>query len=109
MSIWESKQAHTLQVVSSGSFLNKFHPSTAELGLVASLLTAGAFVGAALAGAVSDLAGRRGTIGIGGVTFCLGGALQTGAANYSYVIGGRFIAGVGQVARETSLIDKLIR
>ncbi|KAJ5613450.1 hypothetical protein N7510_006644 [Penicillium lagena] len=82
------------EVVSSGSFLNYFSPTTTEIGLVASLLTAGAFVGAGLAYPCSDYFGRRATILAGGVIFCLGGGLQTGARNYGYVLGGRFIAGV---------------
>jgi MFS family permease len=81
-------------VVSSGSFLSYFNPTTTEIGLVASLLTAGAFVGAGLAYPCSDYFGRRATILAGGVIFCLGGGLQTGAQNYSYILGGRFIAGV---------------
>jgi hypothetical protein len=43
----------------------------------------------------SDGLGRRFTILIGGNFFCLGGGLQTGAANYGYVMAGRFIAGIG--------------
>ncbi len=82
-------------MVASQSFLNQFHPSTTQIGLVASLLTGGAFVGAGLAGFFSDGLGRRFTILIGGVFFCLGGGLQTGAANYGYVMAGRFIAGIG--------------
>ncbi|GFF59271.1 quinate permease [Aspergillus udagawae] len=82
------------EVVSSGSFLNYFSPSTTEIGLVASLLTAGAFVGAGLAYPCSDYFGRRATILAGGLIFCLGGGLQTGARNYGYVLGGRFISGV---------------
>ncbi|GIJ81569.1 hypothetical protein Asppvi_000068 [Aspergillus pseudoviridinutans] len=82
------------EVVSSGSFLNYFSPSTTEIGLVASLLTAGAFVGAGLAYPCSDYFGRRATILTGGLIFCLGGGLQTGAQNYGYVLGGRFISGV---------------
>lgn len=74
--------------------MDKFNPSVTEIGLVASLLTAGAFVGAALAGTFSDLLGRRATILSGGLVFCLGGGLQTGAETYGYIIGGRFIAGV---------------
>ena len=81
-------------MVSSGSFLSYFSPSTTEIGLVASLLTAGAFVGAGLAYPCSDYLGRRATILAGGMIFCLGGGLQTGAQNYGYIIGGRFIAGV---------------
>ena len=82
-------------MVASQSFLNQFHPSTTQIGLVASLLTGGAFGGAGLAGFFSDGLGRRFTILIGGVFFCLGGGLQTGAANYGYVMAGRFIAGIG--------------
>lgn len=55
--------------MASQSFLDKFTPSTAEIGLVASLLTAGAFVGAAIAGTISDYFGRRGTILSGGLVF----------------------------------------
>ncbi|KAJ3467920.1 hypothetical protein FSOLCH5_003576 [Fusarium solani] len=83
------------EVVASQSFLDKFTPTTTEIGLVASLLTAGAFVGAAIAGTISDYFGRRGTILSGGLIFCLGGGLQTGAPHYSYIIGGRFIGGIG--------------
>ncbi|KAM5345074.1 hypothetical protein ACJ41O_010936 [Fusarium nematophilum] len=77
------------EVVASHSFNDKFNPTTTEIGLVASLLTAGAFVGAGIAGTVSDYAGRRGTILAGSLVFCLGGALQTGASTYAYVIAGR--------------------
>jgi MFS family permease len=83
-----------LLVVCSGSFLDYFGPSTTEIGLVASLLTAGAFVGARLAYPCSDYFGRRATILTGGLIFCLGGGLQAGAQNYGYVLGGRFISGV---------------
>ncbi|GAM36400.1 glucose transporter [Talaromyces pinophilus] len=82
------------EVVSSGSFLSYFSPTTTEIGLVASLLTAGAFVGAGLAYPCSDYFGRRATILAGGLIFCLGGSLQAGARNYGYILGGRFIAGV---------------
>ncbi|RDW56780.1 hypothetical protein BP6252_13964 [Coleophoma cylindrospora] len=83
------------EVVSSKSFLDKFNPTTTQVGLVASLLTGGAFVGAGMAGFSSDLLGRRATILGGGVFFCLGGGLQTGASNYGFIIGGRFVAGIG--------------
>jgi MFS family permease len=87
--------AYFYSVVASQSFNRKFSPSVDEIGLVASLLTAGAFVGAAFSATISDFLGRRATIGIGGIVFCLGSALQTGAENYGYVISGRFIGGCG--------------
>lgn len=65
-----------------------------EIGLIASLLTAGAFVGAAFAYPCSDYFGRRATILVGGLIFCLGGAMQTGATTYGIILAGRFIAGV---------------
>ncbi|KAF2169511.1 hypothetical protein M409DRAFT_64631 [Zasmidium cellare ATCC 36951] len=82
------------EVVSSQCFIDKFNPSTAKLSLVASMLTAGAFFGAAIAGFISERFGRRWTIVTGGLIFCLGGALQTGAENYAMVIAGRFVAGL---------------
>lgn len=64
-------------------------------GLVVSMFTAGAFFGAALAGPTGDYLGRRVTIIVGSVVFCLGGALQTGAQSISYLWAGRFLAGLG--------------
>jgi MFS family permease len=75
------------------SLFNK--PDATATGLVVSLFTAGAFFGAGLAGAISDRLGRRATIAIGCLLFCIGGALQTGAMTISYLWGGRFIAGAG--------------
>jgi MFS family permease len=59
------------------------------------MFTAGAFVGAAIAGPSGDYLGRRKTIAIGCFIFCLGGALQTGAQTIAYLYSGRFLAGVG--------------
>ncbi|KAL2852110.1 general substrate transporter [Aspergillus pseudoustus] len=82
------------EVVASESFLESFHPSTTEIGLVASLLTAGAVIGAGIAYPCCDHFGRRATILAGGLVFCLGGALQAGAQNYAYILSGRTVAGV---------------
>lgn len=60
-----------------------------------SLFTAGAFFGAAFAGPSGDFVGRRWTIAIGCVIFCLGGGLQTGAQTLDYLYSGRFLAGIG--------------
>ncbi|KKK21101.1 MFS sugar transporter [Aspergillus rambellii] len=86
---------YDLTIVAEGnkSFLGYFSPSTTEVGLVASLLTAGAVIGAGLAYPCSDHFGRRATILTGGLVFCLGGSLQTGARNYGYILGGRLISG----------------
>ena len=60
-----------------------------------SVFTGGAFFGAAAAGPVGDWLGRRWTIMMGAVIFCLGGGLQTGAQNLGYLYAGRAIAGLG--------------
>lgn len=44
---------------------------------------------------MGDYLGRRWTILIGALVFCLGGALQTGAQALSYLYSGRAIAGLG--------------
>lgn len=59
------------------------------------LFTGGAFFGAAFAGLIADIIGRRFTILTGALIFLLGGGLQTGAPTISYLMGGRFIAGLG--------------
>jgi MFS family permease len=59
------------------------------------MFTTGAFFGAALAGPSGDRFGRRMTIAIGAVIFCLGGGLQTGAQTIRYLWSGRFLAGLG--------------
>jgi MFS family permease len=62
---------------------------------VVSVFTGGAFLGAFAAGILADALGRRLTIMSGALVFCLGGALQTGAQNLSYLYSGRCIAGFG--------------
>lgn len=83
------------EVVASNTFTAKFKPNDTQSGLVVSMFTTGAFFGAALAGPSGDYLGRRITIVIGSIIFCLGGGLQTGAQDLSYLWSGRFLAGLG--------------
>lgn len=83
------------QVIASQSFVSKFNPTDNETGAVVSVFTGGAAFGAAFAGPSGDYLGRKYTILIGAVVFCLGGALQTGAQALSYLYSGRAIAGLG--------------
>ena len=86
------------EVIASGSFKAIFNkPSDVDTGLIVSLFTAGAFVGSFLVAEVGDRLGRRLAIVSGTIIFCVGGALQTGASNISYLWGGRFLAGTGSV------------
>ncbi len=64
-------------------------------GAVVSVFTGGAFFGALFAGPIGDRFGRKLTILIGSIIFCLGGALQTAAMNINYLYSGRCLAGVG--------------
>ncbi|KAF3393338.1 MFS glucose transporter mfs1 [Talaromyces pinophilus] len=81
------------EVIACPSFASKFAANATQSGLVVSMFTTGAFFGAAFAGPTGDYLGRRWTIAIGALIFCLGGGLQTGAQNISYLYSGRFFAG----------------
>src|SRR3978361_778089 len=83
------------EVIASKTFIDKFTPNGSQAGLVVSMFTTGAFFGAALAGPSGDYLGRRWTITIGALIFCLGGGLQTGAQNIGFLWSGRFLAGLG--------------
>lgn len=83
------------EVVASDTFEAKFSPNDDAKGLVVSMFTTGVFLGAALGGPRGDYLGRRATILTGAIIFCLGGGLQTGAANIHYLWSGRSLAGLG--------------
>ncbi|KAE8359024.1 general substrate transporter [Aspergillus caelatus] len=83
------------EVIASHSFEDKFAANDTQTGLVVSMFTAGAFFGSAFAGPSGDILGRRKTISLGCVIFCLGGGLQTGARTVAYLYSGRFLAGLG--------------
>lgn len=59
------------------------------------MFTGGGFFGAFGAGPMADWLGRRMTIMIGALVFCIGGGLQTGAQTLSYLYAGRVVAGLG--------------
>ncbi|CAG7940843.1 unnamed protein product [Penicillium nalgiovense] len=77
------------------SFKSKFQANETETGVVVALFTAGACIGAGLAGPGGDLLGRRRTISLGCLIFTLGGCLQTAAKTLDYLYSGRLIAGLG--------------
>ena len=84
------------EVIACPNFKITFNsPSSSVTGAVVALFTGGAFFGAAFGGPLGDWLGRRITIMIGAIVFLLGGGLQTGARNMSYLLAGRFIGGIG--------------
>ncbi|KAJ5946620.1 hypothetical protein N7454_003459 [Penicillium verhagenii] len=83
------------EVIACDSFIAKFAANSTQSGLVVSMFTTGAFFGAGFAGPSGDYLGRRKTISLGCLLFCLGGGLQTGARNLQFLYSGRFFAGFG--------------
>ncbi|KAJ5714130.1 uncharacterized protein N7483_011311 [Penicillium malachiteum] len=83
------------EVIVCDSFTSKFAANSTQSGLVVSMFTTGAFFGAGFGGPSGDYFGRRKTISLGCLLFCLGGGLQTGARTLAFLYSGRFFAGVG--------------
>jgi len=72
------------------------NPSPSRISLIVSILSVGTFVGALLAGPVSDRIGRRwGIIISAAIPFNLGVALQVAATEQTLFIIGRLFAGFG--------------
>ena len=69
--------------------------TTTQTSLVVSLLSAGTFVGALLAGPAGDYLGRRLGLVASCVVFMVGVALQTAAHALPLFIAGRVVAGLG--------------
>lgn len=63
--------------------------------LIVSILSAGTFIGAVVAGDVADIVGRRTTIIAGCLIFSVGVVLQVAATFYNLLVAGRLIAGLG--------------
>ncbi|KAK6528873.1 hypothetical protein TWF694_004104 [Orbilia ellipsospora] len=83
------------EVIQCETFIKRFGNDPNQIGAVVSTFTGGGFVGAIIAGYISDLFGRRITISIATVIFLVGGSLQTGAQTLAYLWAGRSITGAG--------------
>lgn len=66
-----------------------------QASLVTSILSAGTFFGAIIAGDLADFIGRRVTIILGCLIFIVGGILQTASTGLGVMVAGRLIAGFG--------------
>lgn len=66
-----------------------------QQSLVTSILSAGTFFGAIIAGDLADFIGRRITIILGCFVFTVGGILETASTDYKVMTAGRLIAGFG--------------
>lgn len=63
--------------------------------LITSILSAGTFFGALVAGDLADFIGRRVTIIVGCIVFIIGVVLQTASSMLGLLVAGRLIAGFG--------------
>ncbi|KAI1415194.1 general substrate transporter [Hypoxylon sp. FL1857] len=72
--------------------------------LITSILSAGTFFGALMAGDIADWIGRRTTIIGGCIVFLVGVALQTASAGLALIVAGRLVAGFGVGAVSAILI-----
>lgn len=72
-----------------------FHLSARDQSLTTSILSAGTFFGAIIAGDVADFIGRRMTIIAGCIVFSVGGILETASTGLAVMVVGRLIAGAG--------------
>jgi|TARA_R110002003_G_scaffold1113_3_gene22425 MFS family permease len=72
-----------------------FSISSSNQSLVTSILSAGTFFGAIIAGDLADFIGRRFTIILGCFIFSVGGILETASTGLGVMTAGRLIAGFG--------------
>ncbi|KAJ5887730.1 hypothetical protein N7495_007771 [Penicillium taxi] len=74
---------------------DKFIIPSSRKSLIVSILSAGTFFGALIAGDLADWFGRRITIISGCIVFMIGVALQTASTSIGLLVAGRLIAGFG--------------
>jgi MFS family permease len=72
-----------------------FHLTARDQSLTTSILSAGTFFGAIIAGDVADFIGRRLTIILGCLIFTIGCILEIASTSLGLMVPGRFIAGLG--------------
>lgn len=87
------------QVLTMQSFIDRTNGFAATQGIQQGMLTAilelGAWVGTLINGYLADAVGRRLSAVIAVVVFCIGVIVQACTENKDYVLGGRFVTGLG--------------
>lgn len=87
------------QVLTMQSFVNRTQGFAATTGLQQGLLTSilelGAWVGTLINGYLADAVGRRMSAVIACAIFIVGVIVQACTENKDYVLGGRFVTGLG--------------
>ena len=72
-----------------------FHLSDVKVEVMVGIINIYSLIGSAAAGRTSDWIGRRYTIVLAAVIFFVGAILMGFATNYSFLMVGRFVAGIG--------------
>ncbi|KAI1213732.1 general substrate transporter [Annulohypoxylon truncatum] len=83
-------------------FIEKFPEVSADAagggfkkGLLTAMIELGAFLGAMNQGWIADKLSRKWSILVAVVIFIIGSTIQTASMNYSMLVGGRFVGGIG--------------
>ncbi|RCI05831.1 hypothetical protein CU098_012600 [Rhizopus stolonifer] len=76
-------------------FVQRFPMSSTQTGFMVSILELGAWIGSWIIGYFADKIGRKHSIVLSSLVFLLGSSIQGGAQNVGYLLGGRFVTGMG--------------
>ncbi|KAJ5618651.1 hypothetical protein N7528_006762 [Penicillium herquei] len=97
--VYGYNQGMFAQVLTMKSFqdaTNGYAATTSiQQGMLTSILELGAWVGTLINGYLADRLGRRVTVLVAVVVFCVGVIVQACTQNKDYVFGGRFVTGLG--------------
>ncbi|KAH8435117.1 putative MFS monosaccharide transporter [Aspergillus melleus] len=97
--VYGYNQGMFAQILTMRSFIDATQgyaekPSTAQ-GMLTAILELGAWLGTLINGYLADAVGRRVTVVIAVVIFCVGVIVQACTINPDYVYAGRFVTGLG--------------
>ncbi|OJJ78688.1 putative MFS monosaccharide transporter [Aspergillus glaucus CBS 516.65] len=97
--VYGYNQGMFAQILTMSSFIKATQGYAAEpgtgQGMLTSILELGAWVGTLLNGYLADALGRRVTVVVAVVIFCVGVIVQACTMNPDYVYAGRFVTGLG--------------
>ncbi|KAJ5116765.1 hypothetical protein N7456_001113 [Penicillium angulare] len=97
--VYGYNQGMFAQVLTMKSFQNATNGYAAttsiQQGMLTSILELGAWVGTLINGYLADKLGRRLTVLVAVIVFCVGVIVQACTTNKDYVFGGRFVTGMG--------------
>lgn len=84
-----------------------YNIETWQKSLITSILSAGTFFGALMAGGLADWIGRRLSLLAACLVFCVGVILQVASSTVGLLVAGRLIAGFGTVSLYSTSVKSL--